>query len=95
MAPLNIAHDAVFRAAVRDGVRDDRRPDDGRRRARWLLLEHVLQRLDDALDEPVLLVKGGALVEQVYAAPWLRPMSDIDLLVARAPSVVAALAGVG
>jgi hypothetical protein len=53
-------------------------------RAKYLLLAHVIERVGEALkplDAPAMLVKGAALAVTVYAKPWLRPMSDIDVLV--------------
>lgn len=49
-----------------------------------LRLEGELRRALAALDEagiPVVLLKGAALVEAVYAHQGLRPMADLDLLV--------------
>lgn len=43
-------------------------------------LEAVLQRLDEAGVE-VILLKGVALAEGVYGNPAVRPMTDLDLLV--------------
>lgn len=53
-------------------------------RAQALLREHVVSRLDAALSREQLravLVKGEALARTVYPQPWMRCMSDIDLLV--------------
>ena len=53
-------------------------------RAQALLREHVVSRLDAALSAAklrALLVKGEALARTVYPQPWMRCMSDIDLLV--------------
>lgn len=63
--------------------------DAARRRTRadnLLLLGH-LERLSDDLDAagvPFVLLKGMALVPQVYDDPGLRPMTDADLLIRRA-----------
>ena len=54
--------------------------------ARNLRLQHELDRALAALeaeDIPVVLLKGAALLEEVYSHVGLRPMVDIDLLVPR------------
>jgi putative nucleotidyltransferase-like protein len=58
---------------------------------------HVLREVLDALEAasiPVLVLKGAALAHLLYPSPGLRPLSDLDLLVAprlsgRAQSVLA------
>ena len=45
-------------------------------------LELVLRQLE-AEGVPVIVLKGAALVQQVYHNPALRPMADLDLLVRR------------
>ena len=46
-------------------------------------LDRALSLLEDE-GIPVVLLKGAALLETVYAHPGLRPMGDLDLLVPRA-----------
>lgn len=65
-----------------------------------LLREHVIARIDAALAGArvtALVVKGAALAQTVYPEPWMRPMSDVDLLVADAhlERAITALAGAG
>lgn len=68
--------------------------------AATLLREHVIERIDVALAEAgvaALAVKGAALAESVYPEPWMRTMSDVDLLVsdAQLESAIRALASAG
>jgi hypothetical protein len=52
-------------------------------RAQVLLREHVVRRLDEALTRAgarALVVKGEALARTVYPEPWMRFMTDIDLV---------------
>ncbi len=46
-------------------------------------LERILAALD-AVNIPVIVLKGAALAQTVYPDPALRPMGDLDLLVQRA-----------
>ena len=53
-------------------------------RARYLLRSYVLERISAQLAEQgseALLVKGAALALTVYPMPWLREMTDVDLIV--------------
>jgi hypothetical protein len=58
--------------------------DKGGARAQYLVCSHVLERVAESVEGrgvAVLAVKGAGLAHTVYPKPWLRPMSDIDLLV--------------
>ncbi|HOT90415.1 MAG TPA: nucleotidyltransferase family protein [Anaerolineae bacterium] len=57
---------------------------------------HVFGSLAQSLNIPVVLVKGAA-VAQVYPQPWMRPYTDIDLLVSEVHigDFLAALATLG
>ena len=71
---------------VPDPVRDELRRFAREATAGQLRLEGELRRALAALDDagiPVVLLKGAALVEAVYAHVGLRPMADLDLLVPR------------
>jgi hypothetical protein len=75
--PDLVVPDAV-RAALRDGAREQA--------ARGLHLQAELDRVLALLAEreiPALLLKGAALVGEVYPDASLRPMVDLDLLVPR------------
>lgn len=68
--------------------------------ARTLFIRATRERVVDALaaaEVPVMLLKGAALVETVYADPGVREMLDIDLLVPadRMETATAALAPLG
>jgi hypothetical protein len=51
-----------------------------RQLARQAQLAQVLEALQESLGAPPIVLKGAYLAEQVYPAPGLRPMNDIDLL---------------
>lgn len=42
--------------------------------------KQALAALEDRLDYPPLVLKGGALRYQVYSTPWHRPCRDLDVL---------------
>lgn len=68
--------------------------------ARHLYVTGEMGRVFEALrarDIPVMLLKGAALVNTVYADPGLRPMADVDLLVpeVRAQEAQAAVCALG
>ncbi len=58
-------------------------PESGASRALYVARSAIVDAIDQAVGYrmPTLLVKGAGLSLTAYASPWIRPMSDIDLLV--------------
>jgi hypothetical protein len=83
--------EALLAAHIRRADIQVPRPVDERLKARCLQIAHaaavrarVVSEVLSALDRariPVLVLKGAALAQLVYANPLLRPMRDVDLLV--------------
>jgi len=84
VAPLLARWIGRGRDDVPGGVAERLDGDDWASHFRNRTLLHQLRRVTEAASEariPVMPLKGAALATRYYAAPALRPMSDLDLLV--------------